>query len=392
MSIQLTLTIALAVASSTSANEATNVMLMPIASSDATIAEGTMDALQVAFQKELADLKTQVSVGTWPTASKSHASRTDSTSKNPADTLARVEGYIKRGKRSLRKRRYQSAHRSFQAAVNTLHANADALEDTKPLVRSQRLVALSQYRQGKKRSARNTLAAIVTLPGSEAPKPGTFPKKFMALEASVRAESSTRAPGSLHVAQGNKVETVYLDGKAMGRTPLNIEAVAPGAHVLRLERNGTHRSMVVTVASKQRAEAAFEVKKVHAKSVTDRIQQNRFDATVRQVALEQAKKGGAQVVVVASLERSIVGMVYTSFMGRVSDGTWTRLRTVRPDVDLLNVKVGLSSVSAEIKTKQHTPGDEMGREQHSFRPVHALASGSPSIAHRARTVFFARNP
>jgi hypothetical protein len=178
----------------------------------------------------------------------------------------------------------------------------------------------------------------------------------------------------------------------MGRTPLNIEAVAAGAHVLRLERNGTHRSMVVTVASKQRAEATFEVKKVQAKSVTDRIQQNRFDATVRQVALEQAKIGGAQVVVVASLERSIVGMVYTSFMGRVSDGTWTRLRTVRPDVDLLNAKVGLGSLSAEIKTKQHTPGDEMGHEQHSFRPAHALASGSPSIAHRARTVFFARNP
>ena len=111
-----------------------------------------------------------------------------------------------------------------------------------------------------------------------------------------------------------------------------------------------------------------------------------------QKAMEKAKKSGAQVVVVASLERSIVGMVYTAFMGRVSDGTWTRLGPVRADMDLLSASVGLSDLAAQLKSEQNSAGIAMGNQVHTFRPEHALAVQTPSIARPARTVVLARNP
>ena len=389
MSIQLTLTIALAVVSSAPANSTTQVMLMPLASSDTTINVNTMRALQDALQKELADINTSVSHGEWP-AQKASAAKVGSKPSAQVATLEVVESHINKGKRSLRKRRYRSAQRSFQAAISALHADASVLEDVTPLVRSHRLLALSQFRRGKKQAARQQLAAIAALSQGSQPKAGTFSKKFMAFEAEVQSQSSKAALGSLHVEQGEKVETVYLDGKVMGRTPLIIENVSAGHHVLRLERYEGKRSVVVSVKANEQTRATFKAPKAVAKSVTERIQQNRFDATVRQVAIKQGRAKGADIVVVASLERSIVGMVYTAFMGRVSDNTWTRLKTVRPDMDLLSAKVGLGDLAAEIKVKQDTTGDDMGTTLHTFRPVHAMASASPSISRRARTVSFAQ--
>jgi len=378
-------------ANTADSNVTTRVLLMPIASSDTTMASDTMDALQSALQNEIVDLTTSVSQGTWPASSAPKAKTSSAPAKSNTSTATVVESHIKQGKRSLKRRRYKSAQRSFEAAISALHRDASVLSDVTPLVRAHRLLALSQFRRGKKQAARNQLAAVAAIAG-EQPKAGSFPKKFMALEADVRAHNAKQALGSLHVEQGEKVETVYLDGKVMGRTPLNIENVTPGHHVLRLERYEGKRSAVVKVASAKRTQASFQVAKEEAKSVTERIQQNRFDATVRQAALKQARKSGADIVVVASLERSIVGMVYTAFMGRVSSGTWTRLRTVRADVDLLNAKVGLGDLAAELKAEQQSAGTNMGRDLHTFRPVHAMASASPSIARRARTVFFARNP
>lgn len=390
MSIQLTLTIALAIASSAPANEATNVMLMPITSSDKTIDSNTKNGLQEVFKKELADLQTQVTIGSWPDQAKKSKSIASQSNKSAEQIIAAVEQQISRGKRSLRKRRYQRARRSFTVASNMLRANAEMLQSPQAWVRCQRLIALTQFRQGKKQAARTTLAAMLPLAGNAPAKAGTFSKKFTALEADVRTEATSAKAGSLHVARGNQVETVYVDGKAMGRTPLIIEAVAPGTHLVRLERNGTFRSTVVDVVSEQRASTNFAAKKARAHSVVERIEQNRFDATVRRAALERAKKNGADIVVVASLERSIVGMVYTAFMGRVSDGTWTRLGPVRADMDLLSASVGLSDLAAQLKAEQHTAGIAMGNQVHTFRPEHALATHSPSIARPARTVSFTR--
>jgi hypothetical protein len=378
-------------ANTADSNVTTRVLLMPIASSDTTMATDTMDALQSALQNEIVDLTTSVSQGTWPASSAPKAKTSSVPAKSNTSTATVVESHIKQGKRSLKRRRYKSAQRSFEAAISALHRDASVLTDVTPLVRAHRLLALSQFRRGKKQAARNQLAAVVAIAG-EQPQAGSFPKKFMALEADVRAKNAKQTLGSLHVEQGEKVETVYLDGKVMGRTPLIIENVTPGHHVLRLERYEGKRSAVVKVASAKRTQASFQVAKEEAKSVTERIQQNRFDATVRQAALKQARKSGADIVVVASLERSIVGMVYTAFMGRVSSGTWTRLRTVRADMDLLNAKVGLGDLAAELKAEQQNAGTNMGRDLHTFRPVHAMASASPSISRRARTVFFARNP
>jgi hypothetical protein len=378
-------------ANTAESNITTRVLLMPITSSDATMAADTMDALQDALQNEIVDLTTSVSQGTWPASSAPKAKTSGATAKSNTSTATVVESHIKQGKRSLKRRRYKSAQRSFEAAISALHRDASVLSDVTPLVRAHRLLALSQFRRGKKQAARNQLAAVVAIAG-EQPQAGSFPKKFMALEADVRAKNAKQTLGSLHVEQGEKVETVYLDGKVMGRTPLIIENVTPGHHVLRLERYEGKRSAVVKVASAKRTQASFQVAKEEAKSVTERIQQNRFDATVRKAALKQARKSGADIVVVASLERSIVGMVYTAFMGRVSSGTWTRLRTVRADMDLLNAKVGLGDLATELKAEQQNAGTNMGRDLHTFRPVHAMASASPSISRRARTVFFARNP
>jgi hypothetical protein len=378
-------------ANTADSNITTRVLLMPIASSDTTIAAGTMNALQGALQNEIVDLTTSVSQGAWPASPAAKVKTSNAKATSNTSTATVVESHIKQGKRSLKRRRYKSAQRSFEAAISALHRDASVLSDVTPLVRAHRLLALSQFRRGKKQAARNQLAAVAAIAG-EQPQAGSFPKKFMALEADVRDNNAKQALGSLHVAQGEKVETVYLDGKVMGRTPLIIENVSPGHHVLRLERYEGKRSAVVKVASAKRTEASFQVAKEEAKSVTERIQQNRFDATVRKAALKQARNSGADIVVVASLERSIVGMVYTAFMGRVSTGTWTRLRTVRADMDLLNAKVGLGDLATELKAEQQNAGTNMGRDLHTFRPVHAMASASPSIARRARTVFFARNP
>jgi hypothetical protein len=377
-------------ANTADSNITTRVLLMPIASSYTTIAAGTMNALQGALQNEIVDLTTGVSLGAWPTSSAAKAKTSSAKATSNTSTSTVVESHIKQGKRSLKRRRYKSAQRSFEAAISALHRDASVLSDVTPLVRAHRLLALSQFRRGKKQAARNQLAAVAAIAG-EQPQAGSFPKKFMALEADVRDNNAKQALGSLHVAQGEKVETVYLDGKVMGRTPLIIENVSPGHHVLRLERYEGKRSAVVKVASAKRTEASFQVAKEEAKSVTERIQQNRFDATVRKAALKQARNSGADIVVVASLERSIVGMVYTAFMGRVSTGTWTRLRTVRADMDLLNAKVGLGDLATELKDEQAKAGTNMGRDLHTFRPVHAMASASPSLARRARTVSFARN-
>jgi hypothetical protein len=105
-----------------------------------------------------------------------------------------------------------------------------------------------------RRSATERISQTPPAPGapSAAAAPGTAPPPAATIE---------RYTGSLVVESLPAGATVFLDNKAVGRTPLALNGVNAGAHVVRLERDGYHRwsrAIRVVATERNRVTASLE--------------------------------------------------------------------------------------------------------------------------------------
>jgi hypothetical protein len=119
--------------------------------------------------------------------------------------------------------------------LSALHHAPGAIE---LLARAHLLAGAIYLSRGRTDAARQRLQRALDLEPELSPPRDRFAPEVLAELAGVRASAGVRATGRLSVRSGREKNAVYLDGRKVGETPLHLEAVPAGNHLLRVSAPG----------------------------------------------------------------------------------------------------------------------------------------------------------
>src|SRR5690606_2904410 len=125
-----------------------------------------------------------------------------------------------------------------RAAVEGFDAAAAALEDPNDLGQALLFLGASYGFNGQSREARQVFGRLHTQMPHIEPDPDTFPPEVVQLYESSRPRDAGRPSGIVSIDSNPQGAIAYVDFLARGRTPLNVENLISGEHVIRVTRPG----------------------------------------------------------------------------------------------------------------------------------------------------------
>lgn len=161
-----------------------------------------------------------------------------------------VEGiFLGPGRANLAEGRVLYERADFETAIPVLQSAADELSDgmagatdSKDLIDALLLLGLAHASVGDTGQAREIFRRVVTLEPSRQLDSVNYPPKFVAMFDAVRDEVRGQAPAAL-VVQSNDVEAqVYIDGRDVGKAPVTVSDLPPGAHTVLVTGKGGKRA------------------------------------------------------------------------------------------------------------------------------------------------------
>ena len=152
------------------------------------------------------------------------------------ETLARARASLEEGRAAYVDLRLEDAIEALTTAVRSFDEAAAALEDPEDLGEALLLLGASQQFDGRTRAARITFRRLHVQMPQVAPDPQVYPPDVV--EAFGQAAPRGAAAGALQVGSQPPGALVYVDFVPRGETPLAIEDLPRGEHVLRIVRPG----------------------------------------------------------------------------------------------------------------------------------------------------------
>lgn len=140
--------------------------------------------------------------------------------------------------------------------LSALHHAPGAIE---LLARAHLLAGAIYVSRGRTDAARQRLQRALDLDPELSPPRDRFAPEVFAELAGVRASAGVRAAGRLSVRSGDLKARVELDGRPVGETPLFLDAVGAGNHLLRVFAPG-QLSAIESIQISANEERAVEVK------------------------------------------------------------------------------------------------------------------------------------
>lgn len=139
--------------------------------------------------------------------------------------------------------------------LSAVHHAAGAIEQ---LSRAHLLAGAIYLARGRADAARQRLQRALDLDPGLSPPRDRFSPEVLAEIAGVRASQTTRATGRLIVRSGSIRASVFIDGHRAGETPLELDAVGTGNHLLRVYAAG-HSSAISSIQLGPNEEELVEV-------------------------------------------------------------------------------------------------------------------------------------
>lgn len=109
---------------------------------------------------------------------------------------------------------------------------------TGPLKKALRLLAVAQHQHAQADASRKTLMQLMALQPDLAYKQGLFPEGMKETLLNLKLEMDERGSAPINVASKPGAAEVFLDGKRVGRTPMNTKSVKVGYHFVTFRRQG----------------------------------------------------------------------------------------------------------------------------------------------------------
>ncbi len=213
------------------------------------------------------------------------------------------------GKKLFKEGTFDDAETIFREVLKGVDNAAAAMERCSEYCDALAFLAATQLMKGDEEAARETLTALMTIEQNYRFEGPGFGQNFQILLKDVRRTVSREGLlGGMHVVSMPAGAKLYLDGEFKGYTPMLLERVPVGKHLIRLERPGaiTYGQLIEIAAAEE------GMTKVRLQSTPEYAAlEEGFDKLAGEV--EKGTSGEAQKLgMKLKVERGLIGTVRTS--------------------------------------------------------------------------------
>lgn len=219
------------------------------------------------------------------------------------ESLKRAKKGYEESLSAFEKKDYEDAERKVRATLKELQTSVAAMRSCSPLCDATALYAAVLHQRGDVEEAKLVLLDLVALAPTFELNPKRFSREFILLRAQVATSRHAQLRGNATVKSRPAGARVYVDGEFMGYTPLTVQTLPIGKHLLRLERPGFHINGQVLEVTPDDVEVGAELVPTSA--------YKSYDAQLDRVASEVVRNTSTQAVVKLGkslkLQRTVLG-------------------------------------------------------------------------------------
>lgn len=182
------------------------------------------------------------------------------------EALERARHGFEDSKGSFEAHKYDEAERKLRATLRELQNAAPAMRGCSPLCETIAMYGAALHARGDVEEARLALLDLIALDPTFELSLKRYAREFVGLRAQVATSPYAELRGGLMVATRPAGARVFLDGEMKGYSPLLLDGLPVGKHLLRFERPGfviAGRLVEVTPAD-QRIEVPLQATKGYA--------------------------------------------------------------------------------------------------------------------------------
>ena len=282
----------------------------------------------------------------------------DKAASSAEEALEKARKEVNDAKDLRGKKKFRLADEALVRALTQYKTGAPALTDVAEVVDAYALLSAVQFNTGRDEDGARSLNQALTLaPERELPLAQTS-ALFGRVVADARKALKDGPKGSALIESSPSNAPVFIDGLALGSTPLVVKDIPPGMHLWRVTLpSGEAVGGTFDVAGgKQSAVKAVSSSKDPESRVLTSLAQNRVDADLLSAAKEYAKASEADLVVFGALSREGKGLTLDAFLFANSSGEIRRMGRASFDTELLNAGMEFFNLAGELAKK----GDKVG--------------------------------
>ncbi|MFP4598118.1 MAG: PEGA domain-containing protein [Persicimonas sp.] len=255
------------------------------------------------------------------------------------------------------------ASETFQKAVDLMEENLTELQNFDVLADAYKNLALAYFNAGFDFDARKKIKVFAHLRPEAELDPEQFPKKLRELYASEAGKVKKGGPGKLTVESDVEGATVVIDGEEKGSTPLTVEDVGYGYHYLVVRASsGAAAAEQIQVRGRGKAQT-FELElgntaKAEESDVDElpafysglisSVETGNFGEDLDPYLAELISRSGADYVAWIALVKRNMTYEAVPFVYRASDSQLVQAKTVEFNIELSNLRVGVSRLGDHI--------------------------------------------
>ncbi|MBI3185201.1 MAG: PEGA domain-containing protein [Myxococcales bacterium] len=220
-------------------------------------------------------------------------------------SLKRARTGFEESRLAFEAREEEDAERKLRATIKEYAKAAGAMKECGNLCDAVAMYAAVLHSRGEVEEAKIALLDLLALSPTYELDRKKFTQDFISFRAQVATSRSAQLRGNLNVKSRPAGARVYLDGEFQGYTPVSLQTLPIGKHVLRLERPGCKQHGAVVEVTPEEQEIATDLSPTPPFKAYDSL----LDKLAQEVTRE---KGGATMASIAktlNLDRGVVGTV-----------------------------------------------------------------------------------
>ena len=222
-----------------------------------------------------------------------------------ASSLKRAETGFKESKAAFDERNYEDAERKLRATIKEYGKAAAAMKACGNLCETVAMYAATLQARGDVEEAKIAILDLLALSPSYELDRKRYPAPFLSLKLQVATSRNAQLRGNIVVKTAPAGARVYLDGKMEGYSPITLQTLPIGKHLVRIERPGFRQYGDIVEATPEDQEVTPDLIATTGYKA--------FDALMDRLAGEALKdKGGQTMSSVATslkLDRAVIAVL-----------------------------------------------------------------------------------
>lgn len=220
-------------------------------------------------------------------------------------SFKRAETGFAESREAFEGRAWEDAERKLRATIKEYGKAVAAMKRCGNLCEAIAMYATILHARGETEEAKLVLLDLFSLAPELELDRKRYPQSLLALKAQVGTSRNAQLRGNLHVKSRPEGARVFLNGELQGFTPLTLQTVPIGKHLVRVEKPGFRQAGQLVDATAEDVDVTAELVATSSYKT--------YDELMDKLASEAVKdKGGPAMASAAStlkLDRAIVGML-----------------------------------------------------------------------------------